>query len=136
MATADIFIQNGTPGPQLTNVIDATNLNPSPKETQDRLRTALAKYLAASRGSPPVGKLFDPSKHLSYTEPECIHTMEDIGFPASRGVSPVAVSEPFPLFTEEAIDIMRSEILSKEVQENFSYTSDIAAKQLRGYAPT
>jgi hypothetical protein len=62
--------------------------------------------------------------------------MEDIGFPANRGVSPVAVSEPFPLFTGEAIDIMRSEILSQEVQDKFTYTSDIAAKQLRGYAPT
>ncbi|KAH8602736.1 hypothetical protein B0O99DRAFT_499353 [Bisporella sp. PMI_857] len=61
--------------------------------------------------------------------------MEDIGLPASNGVSPVAVSEPFRLFSEDAVNIMRGEIFSKEVQENYSYTSDIAPKQLRGYAP-
>ncbi|EHL02709.1 hypothetical protein M7I_1225 [Glarea lozoyensis 74030] len=61
--------------------------------------------------------------------------MEDIGYPSNNGVSPNAVSEPFRLFSEEAVDIMRSEVLNKEVQENYSYTSDIAPKQLRGYAP-
>jgi hypothetical protein len=135
MATPDVFIQNGISDPLLAKVINSPRLNLSPKETQETLRSALAKYLAADNGSPAVGKLFDPSKHLAYVEPAYIHTMEDIGFPASRGVSPVAVSEPFSLFTEEAIDIMRSEILSPEVQEKYTYTSDIAAKQLRGYAP-
>lgn len=136
MATPDVFIQNGISDPYFNKVVDSPKLNLSPKETQETLRTALAKYLAADQGSLAVGKLFDPSKHLAYQEPEYIHTMEDIGFPASRGVSPVAVSEPFPLFTGEAIDIMRSEILSQEVQDKFTYTSDLAAKQLRGYAPT
>jgi hypothetical protein len=136
MATPDVFIQNGISDPHFDKVVDSPKLNLSPKETQETLRTALTKYLAADHGSPAVGNLFDPSKHLAYQEPEYIHTMEDIGFPANRGVSPVAVSEPFPLFTGEAIDIMRSEILSQEVQDKFTYTSDIAAKQLRGYAPT
>lgn len=85
--------------------------------------------------TPSIGQLFDPKKHLAYQDPSAIHTMEDIGFSANKGVSPIAVSEPFQLFTEEAIEIMRSEIMSKEVQEGYSYTSDIAPKQLRGYAP-
>jgi hypothetical protein len=135
MATPDVFIQNGISDPHFPKVISSPRLNLSPKETQETLKSALAKYLAADNGSAAVGKLFDPSKHLEYSEPEYIHTMEDLGFPPSRGVSPVAVSEPFPLFSREAIDIMRSEILSKEVQEKYSYSSDIAAKQLRGYAP-
>jgi hypothetical protein len=137
MAAPDVIIQSGKSDPHLATVISSPMLNPSPKETQESLKNALAKYLAAAAEnvSPAIGKLFDPSKHLAYVEPEYIHTMEDIGFPSSRGVSPVAVSEPFPLFTAEAIDIMRSEILSKDVQEKHSYTSDIAAKQLRGYAP-
>jgi hypothetical protein len=60
--------------------------------------------------------------------------MEDIGLSKSNGISPVAVSEPFPLFTEEAVDIMRKECLSDKVLEEYSWTSDIAPKQLRGYA--
>lgn len=137
MAAPDVFIQNGIPDPHLATAIGSPIINPSPKETQESLKIALAKYLAsaAENVSPAVGKLFDPSKHLAYVEPEYIHTMEDLGFPSSRGVSPVAVSDPFPLFSDEAIEIMRSEILSKEVQEKHSYSSDIAAKQLRGYAP-
>ena len=115
--------------------VNSPMLKPSPRETQESLKRSFAKYLAADHGSSPVGKLFDPSKHLAYEEPTHIHTMEDIGFPASTGVSPIAVSEPFRLFSEEAVDIMRSEIFDPEVQEKHSITSDIAPRQLRGYAP-
>lgn len=79
---------------------------------------------------------FKPKKHLVQEPPEKCHTMEELGYDNDSGVSPVAVSNPFRLFTEEAIQLMREEVLSKEVDEKFSYTSDIAAKQLRGYAPS
>ena len=135
MATPDVYVQTGTSESRYSKVINSSKLNLSPKETQESLKRSFAKYLATDISTPAVGKLFFPSKHLAYEEPEYIHTMEDIGFSATSGVSPVAVSEPFRLFSEEAVDIMRKEILSKEVQEKYSYTSDIAPKQLRGYAP-
>jgi hypothetical protein len=135
MATPDVYIQPGTPDPLFSKTINSPRLNPSPKETHESLKRSFAKYLAADNMSPPVGKLFNPSKHLAFEEPTRIHTMEDIGYPSSNGVSLVAVSEPFRLFSEEAVNIMRSEILDPEVQEKYSYTSDIAPKQLRGYAP-
>ncbi len=126
---------SGTPDLSYTNVINSPRLNPSTKETQESLKRSFAKYLASDNFSPACGKLFDPSKHLSFEGPVKVHTMEDIGYPLSKGVSPVAVSEPFRLFSEDAIDIMRREILDPEVLENYSWTSDIAPKQLRGYAP-
>jgi hypothetical protein len=135
MATPDVYIQPGTPDPRFSRVISSPRLNPSPRETQEGLKRSFARYLAADNGSLAVGKLFDPVRHLAYEEPTYIHTMEDIGYSASSGVSPVAVSEPFRLFSEEAIDVMRSEIFAKEVQEKYTYKSDIAAKQIRGYAP-
>jgi hypothetical protein len=135
MATPDVYIQPGASDNRFSKVMNSPRLNPSPKETQEGLKRSFAKYLAADNSPLAVGKLFDPSKHLAYEEPMHIHTMEDIGFSATKGVSPVAVSEPFRLFSEEAVNIMRSEILSQEVQDNYSYTSDIASKQLRGYAP-
>jgi hypothetical protein len=135
MATPNVYVQTGTSESRYSKVINSSRLNLSPKETQESLKRSFAKYLATDNSTPAVGKLFFPSKHLAYEEPEYIHTMEDIGFSATSGVSPVAVSEPFRLFSEEAVDIMRKEILSKEVQEKYSYTSDIAPKQLRGYAP-
>lgn len=61
--------------------------------------------------------------------------MEELGYSNDSGVSPIAVSNPFKLFTEEAVQLMRDEVLSDEVQNGYSYTSDIAPKQLRGYAP-
>lgn len=135
MATPDVYVQSGTPDALFSKIINSPKLNPSPKETQESLKRSFAKFLAADNASSPVGKLFNPSKHLMFEEPTHIHTMEDLGFPSSSGVSPVAVSEPFHLFSEEAVNIMRSEILDPEVQEKYSYTSDIAPKQLRGYAP-
>lgn len=59
--------------------------------------------------------------------------MEEIGR-ANEGVSPNAVSEPFALFTQEAVKQMRTEIFSKEVMENCQYSSNLSACQLRGYA--
>ena len=78
---------------------------------------------------------FKPSKHLGYKDPEKIWTMEEIGYSKDRGVSPIAVSQPFQLFTEEAVHEMRREIFKPEVMENCKYSSNIAACQLRGYAP-
>lgn len=77
---------------------------------------------------------FDAKQHLSFQEPDKIWTMEEIGH-ASVGVSPIAVSNPFPLFSKEAIMQMRDEILSDAVQQNCKYKSNLAASQLRGFAP-
>ncbi|KAI1851232.1 hypothetical protein JX266_003307 [Neoarthrinium moseri] len=77
---------------------------------------------------------FDPKKHLTFQEPSKIYTMNDIGFPDSNGISPVAVSEPFQLFSEEAVMRMRKEVLSDEVMTNCKYSSNIAHCQLRGFA--
>ncbi|KAF2176703.1 hypothetical protein K469DRAFT_722098 [Zopfia rhizophila CBS 207.26] len=77
---------------------------------------------------------FDPKKHLAYTPPPQIIMMKDIGYAEDVGVSPVAVSQPFQLFSPEAIQQMRAEIFKPEVMEHCSYSSNITAYQLRGYA--
>lgn len=77
---------------------------------------------------------FDPVRHLAYEPPSSIIKMTDIGYPEDAGVSPVAVSQPFQLFSEEAVNIMRAEILDPEVMTKHKYSSNLAACQLRGYA--
>jgi hypothetical protein len=77
---------------------------------------------------------FDPEKHLAFKEPSETLMMKDIGFADNVGVSPVAVTHPFQLFSSEAIRIMRSEIDKAEVRDNHHYASNIASAQLRGYA--
>lgn len=76
--------------------------------------------------------IFDPEMHLAFQEPSNILTMKDIGF-ENVGISPVAVTEPFQLFSPEAIKIMRSEIAKPEVTANHEFASNIAQAQLRGY---
>ncbi|KAL2066744.1 hypothetical protein VTL71DRAFT_2816 [Oculimacula yallundae] len=78
---------------------------------------------------------FDPDTHLVHNESVKTHTMDDIGLPMSNGISPVAMSEPFPLFTPEAIDIMRSEVFTDEVMNNYSRSSDLIPLLVRGYIP-
>ena len=82
----------------------------------------------------PTEGEFDPLKHLAFKPPERVYTMKDLHLPDDNGVSPVAVSEPFPLFTPEAVLRMRAEVLSKEVLANCQYSSHLAQCQLRGFA--
>ena len=76
---------------------------------------------------------FDPEKHLAFRDPPGILMMKDIGY-ENVGVSPVAVTYPFQLFSPEAIEIMRSEIAKREVTADHHFASNIANAQLRGYA--
>ncbi|KAI0539226.1 hypothetical protein GGR58DRAFT_242257 [Xylaria digitata] len=78
--------------------------------------------------------VFTPAKHLAFKEMPNVHTMKELGFSEATGVSPVAVSEPFRLFTEEAVMRMRQEVLSPEVFENCQYSSNLAHCYLRGFA--
>ncbi|KAK5655763.1 hypothetical protein OQA88_5300 [Cercophora sp. LCS_1] len=83
--------------------------------------------------APPL-EPFDASKDLCFSPPSKTYTMTDISLPADIGVSPLAVSEPFPLFTPAAVKRMRDEVLSPAVFNNCQYSSNIAMCQLRGYA--
>lgn len=82
---------------------------------------------------PPPKLSFNPETHLNFKPPSKIFTMEEIGL-QHVGVSPNAVSEPFQLFTPDAIRQMRAETLRPEVFENCQYSSNLAKGQLRGYA--
>lgn len=82
---------------------------------------------------PPPKLTFDAEKHLNFKSPSRIFSMEELGL-QNVGVSPNAVSEPFQLFTLEAIKQMRAETLRPEVFENCQYSSNLAKGQLRGYA--
>ena len=77
---------------------------------------------------------FDPKKHIVFTPPANTITMSDLKLPEGTGVTPFAVSEPFQLFTQEAVQRMRNEIFSEEVLKNCKYSSNLAQCQLRGYA--
>jgi len=77
---------------------------------------------------------FDPKKHIDYKPPSKTYTMSDLKLPEGTGVSPFAVSEPFQLFSQEAVQRMRAEIFKPQVLEKYQYSSNLAKCQLRGYA--
>ena len=77
---------------------------------------------------------FDAAVDLEYVEKPRVHTMEDLGLPDGTGISPVAVSEPFKLFSKQAVHQFRNEVLDPRVRKDYGFTSNIAPCQLRGYA--
>ncbi|KAL9129910.1 MAG: hypothetical protein Q9217_001758 [Psora testacea] len=79
------------------------------------------------------GEGFDPKKHIDFKPPSKVYSMSDIKL-ADSPISGFAVSEPFQLFTPEAVQCMRAEIFKPKVMNNFQYSSNLAHCQLRGYA--
>ena len=77
---------------------------------------------------------FNPAKHLDFRAPEKIYTMQELKLDRGDHISAVAVSEPFRLFTEEAVERMRQEIFKPEVMDKYQYSSNLAQCQLRGFA--
>ena len=77
---------------------------------------------------------FDPKKHVNYQAPSKVYTMAEIGL-EGHGISPNAVSEPFPLFTKDAITQMRAEIFDEKVLAECQYSSTFNKNMVRGMGP-
>jgi hypothetical protein len=60
--------------------------------------------------------------------------MKDIGL-EGQGITDTAVSEPFPLWTPEAVAQIRAELFSPEVLATHHISSSFASDQIRGYCP-
>jgi hypothetical protein len=92
----------------------------------------LPQSLIESTKNVPKAQRFDPSTHLNFTDPEKIYSMKEIGREGA-GISPVALTTPFSLFTQEAIEQIRAELFTPEILENYHVKSDFASNMLRGY---
>ncbi|KAL2802778.1 hypothetical protein BJX63DRAFT_437552 [Aspergillus granulosus] len=92
----------------------------------------LPRSLIENARIPPSQRVpFNPSKHIAYEPPAKIHKMADFGLEGA-GISPNAISEPFRLFTTEAIRQMRAEVFSEEVLVNCQYASSFCSNMIRG----
>jgi hypothetical protein len=76
---------------------------------------------------------FDPNQHLAQSPDPKTYSMTDFGVISEMAISPVAISEPFPLFTEETVQAMRGEIFTKEVWDNCKWSTEFAHCQIRDY---
>lgn len=110
-------------------------MTPTATLTSSAAAKSSVKPLVQFQDAKPIGNdEFSPMKHLDFKSPVKTYTMKDLNLPEGTGVSPFAVSEPFSLFTPEAVHRMRAEVLSNEVMENCQYSSNLAQCQLRGFA--
>lgn len=126
MATVEVSSQNGATMP----------MSPLEMPLAKRKRETDTPLIDYHRGDMNLKKeIFDAEKHLIHSSFPKTYSMSDLSFPEDRGISKVAVSEPFPLFSEDAIKQMRAEVLSQEVWNNCKYSSNLAQCQLRGFAP-
>lgn len=80
----------------------------------------------------PSSAKFEPAKHLAYRARPKQHSMESLGF-KEQGISDVAVTDPFPLFSKDGIVEFRRDILSTKVQQRYRVTSHMAKSQAREY---
>ncbi|CAG9984086.1 unnamed protein product [Clonostachys byssicola] len=110
--------------PKVVGPTNANPIRPTKKLPQYMINEGLARQ--------PVQ--FDATKHLNFKKPSKLYTMEEIGL-GGEGVSHIAASEPFSLFTPEAIRQIRAEIFSPEVLENNQFASAFASNMIRGYGP-
>lgn len=74
---------------------------------------------------------FEPEEHLEYEPPSKIHKMAELGLDGA-GISLNAISEPFRLFNEDAIQQMRAEIFSEPVLRDCQYQSGFCSNMIRG----
>lgn len=102
--------------------------NPTPVRPSKPLP---AEVLEVARATPKIE--FDAKKHTCFEPPTRRYTMEEWGY-GGQGISPVASSDPFPLFTPEAVQQVRRELFSKSVLSNCQFGSTFTQNMIRGYS--
>ncbi|KAF4120100.1 hypothetical protein GMORB2_3511 [Geosmithia morbida] len=112
---------------------------PAPKVVGPTTKSAtrptnqLPKYL--SEESKKTARVnFDKAKHIAFEPPKNIVKMKDIGL-EGHGISPNAVSDPFPLFSKEAVEQIRAEVFSEEVLKDRQFCSTFNKNMIRGIGP-
>jgi hypothetical protein len=124
MATASVLTMTPSAPPTVTGPTTLKATRPT---------TELPQYLIDEARLTEREK-FDPQKHLDFHSPKKVYSMKEIGL-EGHGISPIAVSEPFPLFTEDAIKQIRAEVFSEEVLKDCQYSSTFTSHMVRGMGP-
>lgn len=115
--------------PTILQTAQAAPVEQRKKHKTDNLPRALLESVRLTQKTP-----FNAIRHLSFTQPKRISTFADIDQP-STGISEHAFSDPFPLFTQEAIEQMRAEVFSDDVLSNHYCPTSETSGQIRGHCP-
>lgn len=138
MAAADAMPASQETKPLFEPLMAAADVVPVVQEVKQEMKEETKSLFLPLMDGGSILRLsndnFNPKKHIDYEPPSKTWSMSDLKLPEGTGVSSFAVSEPFKLFTQEAVQRMRAEISQKEVWENHQFSSNLAQCQLRGYA--
>lgn len=58
---------------------------------------------------------FDPAIHLAFEAPSARHSFTELGLPRPKTAPDMCFTEPFQLFSEEGVRMLRRDLLRKEV---------------------
>jgi hypothetical protein len=76
---------------------------------------------------------FDPAIHLAFQPPARRHTFEDLGLPQPENAPDLCVTEPFQLFSEEGVRMLRREMLSKPILDKYLRSWERAPAYIAGH---
>ncbi|KAK3111815.1 hypothetical protein LTR53_012541 [Teratosphaeriaceae sp. CCFEE 6253] len=118
--------------PDITSLLEPQAIPPPKPRRRHAADNLPESLLLTARATEKTA--FDPATHLTFTPPRKILTFEDLG-QSDAGISPNAVSEPFALFTDEAVKQMRAEIFSPEILARHYCPTSPSSGQVRGHCP-
>src|ERR1700749_611064 len=77
---------------------------------------------------------FDPAEHLCFEPPKSVITLKELLLAEDNAISPVAITEPFPLFTLEGVKQMRADLFRSEVVNMHGDRTKKNCYKMRGYS--
>lgn len=78
---------------------------------------------------------FDPAIHLAFELPTKQHTFSEYGLSKPDSCPDVCFTEPFSLFSEEGVRMLRRELLQKKVLDKHLWSWDRAPCYIRAIEP-
>lgn len=77
---------------------------------------------------------FDPAIHLNFQPPAKRYTFTELGLPVPKGVPDLCYTEPFQLFSEEGIRMLRREIFRRSFLDKYMRSWERAPCIITGFS--
>lgn len=95
--------------------------------------TGTSASQAGIEHEPPIPP-FDPAIHLNFQPPTKRHTFTELGLPVPKGVPDLCYTEPFQLFSEEGIRMLRREIFRRSFLDKYMRSWERAPCIITGFS--
>src|ERR1700753_464610 len=64
---------------------------------------------------------FDAKRHLAFEPPKEVYTLDELGLGPEGSISPVAITAPFPLLSNEGIRAPRADLFRHDILKHSKY---------------